>query len=82
MNIKIKHFPIIPYWKSVAIVSEYIKNNEKCKTTDGYMGIKKTVCDIKVTNKYPEKVLFGNSVYHVRCKKTKVSYMFDVWLAM
>jgi len=82
MNIKINDFSPLPHSRVCKIVAEYIKQNETGTMTKyGWLG-EREVFTIKETGKYPIKIELGSSRYHVKCRKTKKSYVFDVWLAV
>jgi len=82
MNIKINDFCVISHSLRLRIIDEYCKIYENSSLNDDKsMFCLNETFNIKETIKYPVKVEINYSNYHVKCRKTKTSYVFDIWLA-
>jgi hypothetical protein len=82
MIIKINDFCPIDHKLRLEIVEEYMKQFEKTTlTNNGWLNTLQDEYDIKETGKYPTKIEVGYSRYHVKCRKTKTTLVFDIWLA-
>jgi hypothetical protein len=81
MIIKINDFSPIPYKLRLRIVQRYCELYETSKVSNDPWILHGTF-DIKETGKYPVKVDVGSSNYHVKCRKTKTTYVFDIWFAV
>lgn len=83
MIIKINDFSVLSHSVRCKIVSKYLDKFEESKQTNsGLFGTFKDEYKIKETGKYPTIIELGYRRYHVRCRKTKTSLVFDVWLAV
>ncbi|MCK9446088.1 hypothetical protein M0Q50_04260 [bacterium] len=83
MIIKINDFCVLTHKIRSLIVSEYFKKYEETKqTNNGLFGSLKSEYTIKETGKYPTIIELGYSRYHVKCRKTRTTIVFDIWLAV
>jgi hypothetical protein len=83
MIIKINDFSAINHEVRSKIVDEYFKQYESTDLThNGWLNSLKYEYDIKTTGKYPIKISLGSYNYHVKCRKTKTTLVFDIWLAV
>jgi len=82
MIIKINDFSPINHKTRLQIIEEYMEQFEEIKlTNNGWCNSFQYEYNIKETSKYPVKIQVGYRNYHVKCKKTKTSLVFNIWLA-
>ena len=82
MIIKINDFCHLSHKQRTEIVTEYFKQYEESKlTNNGWLNSLKTEYNIKETGKYPVVIELGSWRYHVKCRKTRTTIVFDVWLS-
>ena len=80
MHIKINEFRPLAFKETLLIVKEYCKIYETRIKTEGMLGFFYR-SEIKTTGKYATIIKCGYRNYHVKCSKTKTSYVFNIWLA-
>ena len=83
-KIIINEFGVIPHKMRTQIVEMYLYHNEQAiykVPSEPSIWIDCIEYKIKETGKYPIKLEYNYKNYHVKCRKTKTSIIFDIWLA-
>jgi len=83
MIIKINNIGCLSHKVRTKIVEEYLHQYEESKqTNNGWLNSLITEYTIKETGKYPVIIELGSYRYHVKCRITRTTIVFDVWLAV
>jgi hypothetical protein len=84
MIIKINDFSPISHKLRLEIVEEYLNQHETSSMKKDDCCLNSLLSEYKITEtgKYPDIIEVGYSRYHIKCKKTKTCWVFDIWLAV